>query len=124
MSLNNEFITSFLIGGTMVAAITYFIKQAKPEIGAILWSIPTLLIPTLLILWKTNVEKTKIINFLIVAMPYMLLTIAWVISFIICLKKMHFMNALACSFVSWGVIALIFYILRVHYYMKKLVSVK
>ena len=63
MILNNELITSFFIGGVMVATITYFIKQAKPEIGAILWSIPTLLIPTLLILWKTNVEKRKLLTF-------------------------------------------------------------
>ena len=54
----------------------------------------------------------------------MLLTAAWVISFVICLKKMQFMNALACSFVSWLVIALLFYTLKVHHYMKKLINSK
>ena len=124
MTLNSELLISFIIGGIMVATITYFVKKTHPEIGAIIWSLPTLLLPSIIILWKTNVEKKKIRDFLIIAIPYILLTLAWIISFVICLNKMLFVNALVCSFCSWGVVALLFYTLRVHYYMKKLVSIK
>ena len=56
MTLKNELISSFLLGGTMVMLVTYLVKYLNPEIGAIVWSIPIMLFPTIVVLWNTNVS--------------------------------------------------------------------
>lgn len=122
-----EITTNFIVGGFIVALITYCVKYTKPEIGALIWAAPVILLPTVLLLWYNDVSNKTIGDFVLIAIPYLFLTVIWQISFTLLLRYTIFKNdsngvikAIVISLVVWGVFALLFYCSNIHEYIKKL----
>jgi hypothetical protein len=119
-----EIIINFFIGGLMLSSITYLVKYVKPEIGALIWAAPIILIPSILLLWCNNVSNKKICNFIYIAIPYLALTVIWQISFIYIMKNKGYLNdkygvikVIIISMFIWTIFALLFYYSKIHNYL-------
>ena len=123
-TFKTEVLISFIVGGILLSSITYIVKYIKPEIGALVWAAPIILIPSIIILWCNNVENDKICNFIYIAIPYLFLTVIWQVSFIYIMKYSGFLNdkygvikVTIISLIIWFLFALLFYYSNIHRYL-------
>ena len=92
MSVFDEVVTSFFIGGTLLATITYLVKYLEPAFAALVWASPIILLPSVILLWNNNVSNKTIGTFVYISIPYFILTIIWQVSFILILKKTDYLH--------------------------------
>ena len=120
ISLAQEMSINFLIGGGTLGVITYLVKYLKPEIGAIVWAAPVILVPTVLALWINNTETIKIANFVGSAIPNVLLIVLWQVTFITLLIKfkMGVIKSVFYSLLAWIIIATLLYKSGIYNYFK------
>lgn len=124
MTLQSEVITSFFIGGFLLATITYLAKYLEPALAALVWASPIILLPSVVILWNNKVANKTIMNFVFISIPYLILTVIWQISFILILKKTSYLEkpngiiyAAIISIIIWILFALLFYYSNIHKYI-------
>ena len=120
ITLAQEMTINFVIGGGTLGVITYLVKYLKPEIGAIVWAAPVILVPTILALWLNNTETIRIANFVGSAIPNVLLIVLWQVTFIVLLVKfkMGVIKSVFYSLFAWIVIATLLYKSGLYNYFK------
>jgi len=120
ITLAQEMTINFIIGGSTLGVITYLVKYLKPEIGAIVWAAPVILVPTILALWLNNTETIKIANFVGSAIPNVLLIVLWQVTFIVLLVKfkMGVIKSVFYSLFAWIIIATLLYKSGIYNYFK------
>ena len=120
ITLAQEMTINFIIGGATLGVITYLVKYLKPEIGAIVWAAPVILVPTILALWLNNTETIKIANFVGSAIPNVLLIVLWQVTFIVLLVKfkMGVIKSVFYSLFAWIIIATLLYKSGIYNYFK------
>ena len=120
ITLAQEMTINFIIGGATLGVITYLVKYLKPEIGAIVWAAPVILVPTVLALWLNNTETIKIANFVGSAIPNVLLIVLWQVTFIVLLVKfkMGVIKSVFYSLFAWIIIATLLYKSGIYNYFK------
>ena len=120
ITLAQEMTINFLIGGATLGVITYLVKYLKPEIGAIVWAAPVILVPTILALWLNNTETIRIANFVGSAIPNVLLIVLWQVTFIVLLVKfkMGVIKSVFYSLFAWIIIAVLLYKSGIYNYFK------
>lgn len=114
MNIKNELITSFILGGIILASITYFAKYVSKEMASIIWAAPVLLIPSILILWMSKENNSNIVEFVHLSVIYGFITMFWMILFIfVCKKniknKYCVIKSILFSSIIWCIIVYIFY---------------
>jgi hypothetical protein len=126
-NLLTEIIVSFIIGGSIMASITYLVKYLEPAIGALVWAAPIILLPSVFLLWFHNVSNENIGLYIYTSIPYFLLTMLWQVTFVLLLKKTKYLNdkngvikASIISLIVWTIFAFIFYYSKFH----KLIKIK
>ena len=120
ITLAQEMTINFIIGGATLGVITYLVKYLKPEIGAIVWAAPVILVPTILALWLNNTETIRIANFVGSAIPNVLLIVLWQVTFIVLLVKfkMGVIKSVFYSLIAWIIIATLLYKSGIYNYFK------
>ena len=120
ITLAQEMTINFIIGGVTLGVITYLVKYLKPEIGAIVWAAPVILVPTVLALWLNNTETIRIANFVGSAIPNVLLIVLWQVTFIVLLVKykMGVIKSVFYSLIAWIIIATLLYKSGIYNYFK------
>ena len=120
ITLAQEMTINFIIGGATLGVITYLVKYLKPEIGAIVWAAPVILVPTILALWLNNTETIRIANFVGSAIPNVLLIVLWQVTFIVLLVKfkMGVLKSVFYSLFAWIIIATLLYKSGIYNYFK------
>ena len=120
ITLAQEMTINFIIGGATLGVITYLVKYLKPEIGAIVWAAPVILVPTVLALWLNNTETIRIANFVGSAIPNVLLIVLWQVTFIVLLVKfkMGVIKSVFYSLFAWIIIATLLYKSGIYNYFK------
>ena len=120
ISLAQEMTINFIIGGATLGVITYLVKYLKPEIGAIVWAAPVILVPTVIALWLNNTETIRIANFVGSAIPNVLLIVLWQVTFIVLLVKfkMGVIKSVFYSLFAWIIIATLLYKSGIYNYFK------
>ena len=120
ITLAQELTINFIIGGATLGVITYLVKYLKPEIGAIVWAAPVILVPTVLALWLNNTETIRIANFVGSAIPNVLLIVLWQVTFIVLLVKfkMGVIKSVFYSLFAWIIIATLLYKSGLYNYFK------
>ena len=120
ITLAQEMTINFIIGGATLGVITYLVKYLKPEIGAIVWAAPVILVPTILALWLNNTETIRIANFVGSAIPNVLLIVLWQVTFIVLLVKfkMGVIKSVFYSLIAWIIIATLLYKSGLYNYFK------
>ena len=120
ITLAQELTINFIIGGATLGVITYLVKYLKPEIGAIVWAAPVILVPTVLALWLNNTETIRIANFVGSAIPNVLLIVLWQVTFIVLLVKfkMGVIKSVFYSLFAWIIIATLLYKSGIYNYFK------
>ena len=120
ITLAQEMTINFIIGGATLGVITYLVKYLKPEIGAIVWAAPVILVPTILALWLNNTETIRIANFVGSAIPNVLLIVLWQVTFIVLLVKfkMGVIKSVFYSLFAWIIIATLLYKSGIYNYFK------
>ena len=120
ITLAQEMTINFIIGGATLGVITYLVKYLKPEIGAIVWAAPVILVPTVLALWLNNTETIRIANFVGSAIPNVLLIVLWQVTFIVLLVKlkMGVIKSVFYSLFAWIIIAVLLYKSGIYNYFK------
>ena len=114
MKIQNELVINFILGGIILSSITYLVKYVSSELAAIIWASPILLVPSIIILWNNNTANDNIIDFVKIAIPYIFITLLWMVLFIlICKKNIKQNNCIITSIlfssIIWGVIVFILY---------------
>ena len=104
-----ELCISFIIGGVVVALITYVTKYTNTKLSAIIWAFPTLLVASMFSMWYMNVKNEEINDFLLKCIPINILTAIWILICAYCMKTCGFVNSIAYSCVIWVFIALAWY---------------
>lgn len=119
--MNNEkLIVNFIIGGLIVMIVNYLTINESPLAGALFWSFPLSIIPTVYYLHKGNKSNTYISKFLLST------TYTLIILFITTLSMSYFyskssdiFSPLLYSFLVWAIISLIFYYTVITFDLKK-----
>ena len=114
MNTTNELVINFILGGIILSSITYLVKYVSSELAAIIWASPILLVPSIIILWNNNTANDNIIDFVKIAIPYIFITLLWMVLFILIFKKniKHnycIITSILFSSIIWGVIVCILY---------------
>ena len=114
MNLLNELIISFILGGVILASITYFAKYVSTEMASIIWAAPVLLIPSILILWFSKENNSNIVEFVYLSIIYGFITMFWMILFVIISNKNIknkncVLNSMLLSTIIWCIIVCVFY---------------
>ena len=119
-----EAIINFFVGGTVVSLVTILAKYVNHDISALIWAAPIILLPTVLLLYHSNVEPKKIGKFVHTAIPFLFLTVVWQSAFIFLLfNKFTFYSSILYYLLIWCIFAYLWYNIKMKY-IKKETNVK
>ena len=106
----NELILYFIVGGITISVITLLVKYVNNDAGALIWSAPVILLPSIILLYYSNVQTKKIGKFVYISIPYLFLTLLWQITFVILISyNFSFFKSIIISLFVWLIIAVIWY---------------
>lgn len=109
MKIAQELIVNFILGGSIVSLITYTAKYMDKKTSALIWSFPTLLVVSLCSMWYMKMRETEINELAVTCIPSLFLGFAWLITFIMCMKKYDFAHSLVYTILMWCILAFAFY---------------
>ena len=109
MKIAQELIVNFILGGSIVSLITYTAKYMDKKTSALIWSFPTLLVASLCSMWYMKMRETDINELAITCIPSLFLTLVWLITFIMCMKKYNFVNSIIYTILIWCIVTYVFY---------------
>ena len=116
MNIYYETLLNFFVGGLVIGGITFCVRYLTPELGALVWAAPILLLPSVILLHCHGEPNKRLAYFTILALPYLSLTVIWQICFYLLLKNKNIINrkygfqiAVIGSVLVWCIVAYIFY---------------
>ena len=123
MNIYYETIFNFFVGGLVIGGITFCVRYLSPELGALVWAAPILLLPSVILLHCHGEPNDKLAHFTILALPYLSLTIIWQIGFYLILSHKNIINrkygftiAVVGSVLLWCIVAYFFYVYEIQTY--------
>ena len=123
MDIYYETLFNFFVGGLVIGSITFCVRHLTPELGALVWAAPILLLPSVILLHCHGEPNDKLAYFTILALPYLILTVIWQIGFYLILShkdiidnKYGFLIAVFGSILLWCIVAYIFYTYEIQTY--------
>lgn len=99
----------FLVGGTIIAGTSQIAAHVNPTLGAIFWSAPLTLVPTMLYFWNIKMPPKKVFIFAKDTVVSLLNLMAFAVTVAIAMNMKAFQNdngimyALVIGFAVWGV---------------------
>ena len=116
-----EIILSFITGGLIVSLVCYATKYMSPQLGALLWAAPIILLPSIILMYYQKVDNKRIASFIYISIPYLFLTLVFQIIFllILCQTKLLEKNngviiAALLSILLWMGVAYLVYNSNIH----------
>lgn len=107
-----KILTDFIIGGILISTINYIISKQGTQIGAMVYSLPSMFIIIIIIDHIRNNNNS--ISFNNNVLKYMLSSISFYISLLIFQKyKMHIYISLFLSTLIWFIFAITIYKIKV-----------
>lgn len=123
MNIYYETLFNFFVGGLVIGSITFCVRHLTPELGALVWAAPILLLPSVILLHYHGEPNNKLAYFTVLALPYLVLTVIWQIGFYLILSnkdiinyKYGFLIAVFGSILLWLLVAYIFYTYEIQTY--------
>ena len=67
MDIYYETLFNFFVGGLVIGSITFCVRHLTPELGALVWAAPVLLLPSIILLYYHGEPNDKLAYFTILA---------------------------------------------------------
>ena len=105
-----KYLIQFIIGGIIIAGTGYLAENLSTKAAAIFWAMPITLIPIILFLYYENKTPIKTLrNLLIENIPSISVLLLWVLILYFLLAYFSFWISLGVSFVCFGILAGIYW---------------
>ncbi len=113
--MDYEFILNFIIGGLIVASLSYLLKHTNGKIPIILWSLPYTLFPILFMMWYKKYSNKTIAKVGLNSSHSIIILFFFLYSFYIALLYFErygngMFYALSIAFIVWSIVVMVYYL--------------